>query len=91
MQTVVRLAVLLLALLTGYSAVLTATWWYVTPHPRGLALPLGVLAVVAGAVRAWYAAERRAGLLAVSVVAAGLLAAAVAGIPYPAWWPLALP
>jgi hypothetical protein len=90
-QTVLRLIVLLLALVVGYSGVLGATYWFVAPHARALALPLGTLAVVAGVVRAWYASEGRAAWLALSVVAAGLLAGAIAGIPYPAWWPLVLP
>ncbi len=89
-QTVLRLVVLLLALVLGYSGVLGATYWFVAPHGRALALPLGVLAVVAGMVRAWYSSEARAARLCLSVVAAGLLAGAIAGIPYPAWWPLVL-
>jgi predicted Ser/Thr protein kinase len=88
-QTFLRLAALLVAVVVGYAAVLAGTWWVVTPHGRALALPLGVLGVVAGVVRAWYAADRRAARLGLSIVAAVLLALAVAGVPYPAWWPLA--
>jgi predicted Ser/Thr protein kinase len=89
MQTFLRLAALLVAVVVGYAAVLAGTWWFVLPHGRALALPLGVLGVVAGMVRAWYAADRRAARLGLSVVAAVLLALAVVGVPYPAWWPLA--
>ncbi len=90
LRTALRLTVLLLALVAGYAGVLTATWWFVHPHARALALPFGVLALTAVLVRAWYASEYRAARLAVWMVAAALLAGAIAGVPYPAWWPLVL-
>jgi hypothetical protein len=89
LQTLLRLAALLVAVVVGYAAGLAGTWWFVTPHGRALALPLGVLGVVASVLRAGYAADRRAARLGLSIVAALLLALAVAGVPYPAWWPLA--
>ncbi|GAA4610538.1 hypothetical protein GCM10023195_43590 [Actinoallomurus liliacearum] len=90
-QTVVRLVALVLAMVVGYGAVLGITWWSVVPRDRALALPLGVLAVAAALVRARYAAEHRRVRLALAVLAAGTLALAVVGIPFPAWWPVIVP
>jgi predicted Ser/Thr protein kinase len=88
--TAARLTVLLLALAGGYAAALAATWWSVTPHERALAVPLGVLAIMAGGVRARYAASGRVVRAGVWLIAAvPLTAVAVAG-PHPAWWPLVL-
>ncbi|WP_433182304.1 serine/threonine-protein kinase [Actinoallomurus sp. CA-150999] len=90
-QTVIRLVALLVALVVGYAAVLAVTWWSVVPRERALALPLGVLAVVASVLRARYASERRATRLVVAVLGAGALALVAVGIPFPAWWPLTAP
>ncbi|GAB3984833.1 hypothetical protein GCM10029978_095680 [Actinoallomurus acanthiterrae] len=90
-QTVIRLIALLVALVVGYAAVLVVTWWSVVPRERALALPLGVLAVVASVLRARYASERRAARLVVAVLGAGALALVAVGIPFPAWWPLTAP
>ncbi|MEV0402755.1 protein kinase [Actinoallomurus sp. NPDC050550] len=90
-QTVIRLIALLVALVVGYAAVLAVTWWSVVPRERALALPLGVLAVVASVLRARYASERRATRLVVAVLGAGALALVAVGIPFPAWWPLTAP
>ncbi|MCO6007521.1 protein kinase [Actinoallomurus purpureus] len=90
-QTVARLVALVSALVVGYGAVLAITWWSVVPRERALALPLGVLAVVAAVVRARYASERRPVRLVVAVLAAGMLVPAVLGIPFPAWWPVTAP
>ncbi|MCO5970873.1 serine/threonine-protein kinase [Actinoallomurus soli] len=90
-QTVVRLMALVVAMVVGYGAVLGITWWSVVPRERALALPLGVLMVVAAVVRARYGGERRAARLVLAVLAAGALALAVVGIPFPAWWPFTAP
>ncbi|MEV5706566.1 serine/threonine-protein kinase [Actinoallomurus sp. NPDC052274] len=90
-QTVVRLVALVVAMVVGYGAVLGITWWSVVPRERAMALPLGVLMVVAAVVRARYGGERRAARLVLAVLAAGALALAVVGIPFPAWWPVTTP
>ncbi|WP_305886655.1 serine/threonine-protein kinase [Actinoallomurus rhizosphaericola] len=90
-QTVVRLVALVVAMVVGYGAVLGITWWSVVPRERALALPLGVLMVVAAVVRARYGGERRVARLVLAVLAAGALALAVVGIPFPAWWPFTAP
>jgi hypothetical protein len=90
-QTVIRLVALLLAMVVGYGAVLAITWWSVVPRERALALPLGVLAVVAAVVRARYAGERRPARVVLAVLGAVTLALAVVGIPFPAWWPVTAP
>jgi hypothetical protein len=78
-QTVIRLIALLVALVVGYAAVLGVTWWSVVPRERALALPLGVLVVVASVLRARYASERRATRLVVAVLGAGALALVAVG------------
>lgn len=90
-QTVVRLVALVVAMVVGYGAVLGITWWSVVPRERALALPLGVLMVVAAVVRARYGRERRPARLVLAILAAGALALAVVGIPFPAWWPVTAP
>jgi predicted Ser/Thr protein kinase len=88
LQVVIRLSVLTGVAAIGYALLLVITVPLVT-GPRGWAMPAGLLAVLAGVARARFGrTSRPLRRLAVPVIMVMILALAVLGVPFPAWWPL---